>query len=505
MKINVQKSDVTKHKCDLLFVDIFQEVLIPSGPTGAVDKAMGGLIADLIKAKEIKGDLGKVTVIHTQGKIPAKRVAVLGLGKPEKFDMNDLQEVGAVMASTARDIQAKEVATIIHGVGEVGGIFPKEAASAILDGFLLGGYKFAGIKSKSNKDDTKDSIKSLTFIDNKEKTLNIIKPELDIVQVKSEATNKARDLINLPANVVTPTYLAKKANEIAKKYKKVKVKVLERKNLEKIKAGAFLSVAAGAQEPPKMIVMEYNNGKKGGEIYGIIGKGITFDSGGISLKSPRKMSEMKTDMSGAAAVLGVVEAVARLNLKVNIIAIVAATENMPDAMAAKPGDIITALSGKTIEIISTDAEGRMVMADALTYAMQNGATKLIDIATLTGGCLIALGEVNSGIMGNDQLWVDKVIAAGKQAGEKLWQLPLDKEYEDYLKSDVADIANCNEGGKASPVVGGMFLKEFARNMPWVHIDIAGTAYISQKIGCFKKGATGAGVRTIVELLRSKSE
>ncbi|MFH1429020.1 MAG: leucyl aminopeptidase [Candidatus Margulisiibacteriota bacterium] len=503
MKINVQKADVTKYKCDLLFVDIFQEVLIPSGPTGALDKAMDGLIADLIKSKEIKGDLGKVTVIHTQGKIPAKRIAVLGLGKPEKFDMNDLQEVGAVMAATARDVQAKEVATIIPGVGEVGGIFPKEAASAILDGFLLGGYKFAGIKSKS--EDKKDPIKSLTFIDNKEKTLNIIKPELDIIQIKSEATNKARDMINLPSNVVTPTYLAKQANEIAKKYKKVKVKVLERKNLERMKAGAFLSVAAGAQEPPKMIVMEYNNGKKGGDTYGIIGKGITFDSGGISLKSPKNMSEMKTDMSGAAAVLGVVEAVAILKLKVNLIAIIPATENMPDAFASKPGDIVTALSGKTIEIISTDAEGRMVMADALTYAMQNGATKLIDIATLTGGCVIALGEVYSGIMGNDQLWVDKVIAAGKQAGEKLWQLPIDKEYEDYLKSDVADIANCTEGGKASPVIGGMFLKEFARNMPWVHIDIAGTAYISKKIGCFQKGATGAGVRTIIELLRSKSE
>lgn len=217
------------------------------------------------------------------------------------------------------------------------------------------------------------------------------------------------------------------------------------------------------------------------------------------------MSDMKTDMAGAAAIIGTIQAVAELKLKVNVMAIVAATENMPDANATKPGDVITALSGKTVEVINTDAEGRLVLADAITYAKQNGATKLIDIATLTGGCVVALGEVNAGMLGNDKLLLEEVESAANRAGEKVWQLPLDKAYEELIKSDVADVANCAEGGKASPIVGATFLKEFAKNMPWVHLDIAGPAYISRKIGYLNKGATGVGVRTLVELFRSKSE
>ncbi|MFA5928651.1 MAG: leucyl aminopeptidase [Candidatus Margulisiibacteriota bacterium] len=503
MKVSVKQADVVKQPCDLLFVNLFQDVTSPSGPTGAIDKALNGLITQLIKEKEIKGDLGKVSLIHTQGKIPARRVAVIGLGKPEKFKLDDLRQAGSVMADIVKKVQAEDISTVIHGVGDQAGIYPKEAAAAVLEGYLLGAYEFPGKKTK--KEEEQVPVKSLTFVDNKEEPLRDILPALEYIQFRAEAVNKARALVEQPSNIVTPTYLANVAKEIAQKHKQVKVKVLDRKDLESMKAGAFLCVAAGAEEPPKMIILEYSNAKPGSDVYGLIGKGITFDSGGISIKPAKKMSEMKTDMAGAAAILAVVETVARLNLRVNILAVIPATENMPDARATKPGDIITALSGKTIEIISTDAEGRLVLADAITYAVQNGATKLIDIATLTGGCSVALGDIYSGIMGNDQLWLDDVICAGRKAGEKIWQLPFDKEYEDYLKSDVADILNCTEEGKASPVIGGIFLGEFAKNMPWAHIDIAGTAYLSKKAGCLNRGASGVGVRTLVELLKGKSE
>jgi leucyl aminopeptidase len=501
MKINLQHTDILDHKCDLLFVGIFQEVLVPSGPAGAVNEVLGGLIADLIKDKEIKGDLGKVTIIHSQGKLPAKRIGLVGLGKPEKFNIEDLREAGAAMVHAAWSVSAKNIATVIHGVG-LAGIYPKEAATTLLEGILLGGYKYPGIKSKQAEQPS--PIEKLTFVDYKEEQLKGLKPELDYIQIRSECVNKARDLVNLSANIATPTYLAEKALDLAKEYKSIKVKVLERKDLEKMKAGAFLSVSAGATEPPKMIIIEYNE-RPQQELIALLGKGITFDSGGIDLKPGKKMGEMKTDMAGAAAVLEIMEAVARLKLKINVVGIIPATENMPSGSATRPGDIITALSGKTIEIISTDAEGRMVLADAITYARQNGAAKLIDLATLTGGVGVALGEVRTGVMGNDSMWIDEIMEAGSKAGEKLWQLPLDKDYKEQIKSEVADIANCTEDGKASPIIGGIFLQEFAKNLPWVHLDIAGTAYISRKIGCLPKGATGVGVRTVVELLKSKSE
>ena len=498
MKIQIKNDNVTSYSCDLLCVSLLEDVIAPSGATGDIDAALGGIISDLIKEKEISGGLGKATVLHTYGKIPAKRVAILGLGKPEKFTVDDLREVGSVISSLAKEVNAKEIATIIHGV-EIKNIYPKEAATVLLDGIMLGGYKFSGLKSKKENGDDYN-ITTLTFIDNKEEKLKGLFTELSYVQSVNESVNRTRDLVNLSANIASPSYVADKAKQIVKKYRSIKLKVFDKKDLEKLKAGAFLSVAAGAHRDPKLLVLEYISDKTK-ETVGLIGKGITFDSGGISLKPPKKMVDMKTDMAGAATVLAVVETIAKLKISTNVLAVIPLTENMPGGGASRPGDIVTTLSGKTVEIISTDAEGRMIMADALTYAKQNGATKLIDIATLTGGAVIALGEVNTAIMGNDQLWVDQIQLAGKKVRDKIWQLPLDKEYEESLESDVADMVNCTEDGKASPIIGGTFLKEFAKDLPWDHLDIAGTAYTSRKISGIPKGATGACVKTLVELFK----
>jgi leucyl aminopeptidase len=282
---------------------------------------------------------------------------------------------------------------------------------------------------------------------------------------------------------------------------KLEYQVMGREEIKKKGMDALYNVSKGSDEEPKMIVMKYNGG--GSVTYGLIGKGITFDSGGISLKPSSKLAEMKTDMAGAAAVIEVMRVLSKLKLKVNVIAVIPATENMPGGHAYKPGDIISSLSGKTIEIISTDAEGRLILADAITYAKELGAQKLIDIATLTGGVRVALGDAASGIMGNDQKLVDKLIQSSKATGEKLWQLPLYEEYKNYLKSDNADLLNCTEsGGKASTSVGGIFLQRFAGDTPWAHIDIGGTAYLEKGIGYLASGATGYGVRLLAHFLQN---
>ncbi|MBU1954598.1 MAG: leucyl aminopeptidase [Candidatus Margulisbacteria bacterium] len=497
MRIKVERKSITDIPCDLLVVNLFEDAEIPSGSCAAVNKVLDGLIVKLMKEGEISGKSERVTLIHTHDKIPAKRVVVVGLGKTKKFDMNAIRTAASAAIQVAKKVKAAKVCSIVHGAG-TGKFNIIDAARATVEGTLIGSYEYEGIGRE--KDEPVFKVKEFIIVERDKIKMIDIRQGATYGEIFGRAAVRAKDLVNAPSNVVTPNYLANYARDNARKVG-VKCDVFDITEIKKMGLEALWNVARGSEEREKLIVMRWNGGKRGDkEVIGLIGKGVTFDSGGISLKGSKNLWEMKTDMAGGAAVIEIMIAAARLKVKRNIVAVVPATENMPDGASLKPGDVIGSLSGKTIEIISTDAEGRLILADAVTYAKKLGATKLIDVATLTGGCTVALGDAASGLMGNDQKFVDEVVAASQKSGEKVWQLPLFEEYGEYLKSDVAYIQSCTETGMASPIIGGIFIEKFVEDTPWVHIDIAGTAFLRKKRTYLPRGATGVPVRTVLEYL-----
>lgn len=497
MRIVFEEADVTKVKCDLLIVNEFEGVIKPGGATGAVDKDLNGLISHLSSKGEISGKLFNNNLIHSQGKISADRVLVAGLGKSSEFNQDKVRNISAKAINEAKKIRAKKVATIVHGAG-IGGLDPFKACRALIEGAILANYKFEDYKKEKDSDEM-SQIDELIIIDKNPSKIKDYKKALEVAQISTNAANKARDLVNTPANKLTPSIFSKIAKKIAEN-SGLKYELLEKKDIIKLGMDSLYAVAKGSKEDPCVVVLKYLGSKKSKIDIGLVGKGITFDSGGLSLKTPKHMEDMKIDMAGAAAVLSVMEAAAKLKIKKNILAVIPLTENMPDGGSSRPGDVVTAMNGRTIEIISTDAEGRMILADAITYAKNNGAQKIIDIATLTGACVIALGDAASGILGNDQKLVEELIESGELSGEKLWQLPMYDEYKEYLKSSIADTKNCSGKGMAGTSTGALFLKEFVQETPWAHIDIAGTANLDREIGPYSKGATGAGVFTILNYL-----
>lgn len=497
MRIIFEEADVTKVKCDLLTVNEFEGVIKPGGATGAVDKALNGLISHLSSKGEISGKLYNNNLIHSQGKISADHILVAGLGKSSEFNLDKVRNVSAKAVNEAKKIRAKRVATIVHGAG-IGGLDPFKACRAVIEGAILANYKFEDYKKEKDSDET-FQIDELIIIEKNPSKIKDYKKAVEIAQISTNATNKARDLVNTPANKLTPNIFSQIAKKITEN-SGLKYELLEKKDIIEMGMDALYSVAKGSKEDPCVVVLKYFGAKKSKIDIGLIGKGITFDSGGLSLKTPKHMEDMKIDMAGAAAVLCVMEAASKLKIKKNILAVIPLTENMPDGASSKPGDVISSMHGKTVEIISTDAEGRMILADAITYAKDKGAQKIIDIATLTGACVTALGDVASGILGNDQKMIEEIIESGEMSGEKLWQLPMYDEYKEYLKSTIADTKNCSGLGKAGTSSGALFLKEFVGDTPWAHIDIAGTAHLDREIGPYSKGATGAGVFTILNYL-----
>jgi len=495
MKTRVECASLTDFKCDLLVVNAFEGAKQLGGAAAAADKALGGLISKLVREGEIDGKLGKVTLIHCQDGLKADKVAVVGLGKREKFDLEAVRTVSSSAVKKAREIKAKVVATINHGAG-LGGLKVEEAAKAVVEGSVLGVYKFAGYAKEKEEPDFE--VEQLVIVECDRKKVAALQKGAELGRIIAEAENHARDLVNTPSNKMTPTAFAKLAQRIAK------INNLKFSSLDPKTEGmeAIWSVARGSDEPPRLVALEYSGNPKSKDKIALVGKGITFDSGGISLKPSKKMYEMKCDMAGAAAVLGVLSLLSDLKPKKNVIGIIPLTENMPSGHAVKPGDVSGSLAGFTIEIINTDAEGRMILADALTYAKKRGATQLIDIATLTGGCIVALGDVATGVIGNNQKLMDKIIAAGNLCGQRMWQLPLYDEYKESLKSTVADIKNTGETGQAQPSTGAAFLDKFVGEVPWVHLDIAGTAFLNKERGYLPEGATGVPVRTLIEWLNS---
>jgi leucyl aminopeptidase len=493
MEIGVTTGDITKAAADTVMVGIFEQQK-PEGDTLRLDTALEGTISQLVTTGEIKGKLNEITVIHTLEKLPAGRITVIGLGKKEQLTDD---KVRAAIAEACRSLQrrgVKTAATIPLGAG-TRNITWQSSAQVITEGTLLGLYTF---RKHISKEPETSELNQLSIIESNTARLAELQEGVRFGRITAEAANLARDLVNEPANYMTPTNLADIARELAKTHK-LEITILEQEQVRALGMGAFLGVAQGSQQPPMFIILRYNGRGNPENDIALVGKGITFDSGGISIKPSEGMGDMKGDMAGGASVMAALGAISELKPRINVVAIVAATENMPSGIALKPGDVLKSMSGKTIEIITTDAEGRLTLADAISYARKQNARAIIDVATLTGAMQVALGNICTGAFSNNQDLVNKVVAAGEQAGEHIWQMPMFEEYKEQNKSDVADIKNTG-GRPAGSITAAQFLAEFAGDTPWVHLDIAGTSETDKERGYQIKGATGVPVRTLINLV-----
>jgi leucyl aminopeptidase len=492
MEIKVIAGDIAKTPAGAIILGLFEGVKRPTGEL-VVDRALGGAVSQLISQGEIKGKLREVTIIHSLGKLPAARVTVAGLGKREDLSLDRVRLAVGEACRLLSQRGVGDAATVALGAGDIA---LDGAAQAVTEGALLGAYSFRRHMTEKAEH---GELKRLTIVADKAK-LPLLKKGSHKGRILAEATRLARDMVNEPANYMTPSGMAKVAADLAKTYG-LKLEVLERQEMRRLGMGALLGVTQGSRQPPKFIVLRYKGGASAQIDLALVGKGVTFDAGGISLKSSEKMVEMKDDMAGGAAVMAALSAIAQLKLRLNVVALAPCTENLPSGEALKPGDVLTAMNGKTIEVISTDAEGRLVLADALSYAAKLGARRIVDVATLTGACHVALGDDCSGVLGNKQELVDKLIAASAVAGELMWQLPMYEQAKEQLKSEVADIKNV--GGRWGGAINAAhFLAEFVGDIPWVHLDIAGTSLTEKERGYMVKGATGVAVRTLATLALS---
>jgi leucyl aminopeptidase len=498
MEIKVVQGDIVSSACDAIILSYFEGSIELGDNLGRVDAALGGAISQLVRRGEIKGQLKEKTFIYSLGKIPSGKIAIIGLGKKEELTPERVRVAVAEVCKALRQKNGQPAGTI--ACEGIPGLNPETMGQAIAEGALLGTYSFR--KYFTLSPDYRE-LQGLDITETEASRKELLERGCRKGKIIAEATNLARDMINEPANFLNPGKMVEIARRLAQE-QSLSIEVMELEQMRELKMGGILGVSQGSQQPPKFMVLKYN-GRAGNEPdIALVGKGITFDSGGISLKPSENMGEMKGDMAGAAAVLGVISAVSQLHPNINLAVIIPATENLPSGSAMRPGDIITMMNGKTVEIISTDAEGRLILADGLCYARKLGARRLVDVATLTGSCRIALGDVCTGVFGNDQELINRVISLGGQAGELMWQLPMNDEYKELNKSDVADIKNTG-GRNAGATAAALFLKEFVDSVPWVHLDIAGTSMSDKDRGYHVKGANGVAVRTLVDLVLSISE
>jgi len=499
LEIKVVSGDITRIKVGAAIVNLFEGVQHPGGATGAVDQALGGAITKLIAEGEIKGKANEITLIHTLGKMESERVVVLGLGKQEKFTPDSIRAAMAEVCKFLSKLGVKQAATIVHGAG-IGGMEAEKAAQALTEGCILGLYTF---RKHITREPEHGEIEELLIVERDGSKHAALEQGIRRGRILAEATNCARDMINEPANYMTPSDMAEVARNVAAKYG-LECSVLEQEEMKNLGMGALLGVAQGSRQPPKFIIISYRGDDSSKSTLGLVGKGLTFDSGGISIKPSESMDEMKGDMAGGAAVIAAMRAIAEFKAKINVTGLIPATENLPGGAALKPGDVLKAMNGKTIEVVNTDAEGRLILADALCYARKLGLSPLVDVATLTGACHVALGDVCTGAFGNNQETIARVIKAGEESGEKIWQLPMFDEYKEQNKSDVADIKN--SGGRwGGAITAAQFLAEFSQDTPWTHLDIAGTSYSSKERAYTLKGATGVAVRTLVNFALAIAE
>jgi leucyl aminopeptidase len=497
IKINQKIEKSLNHKTECLILPCL-EIKKPTGLLKEIDDNLQGAISAAFKNKRFSGKPNQTLLLNSTGK--ASNILLLGIGKAKEVTAEKICQAAATAVKVLEKSKFKSVAADLSDFESLGkGGLYGELAGAVSEGAGLALYHFDNYKSK-DKDDPPVRMEKLTLLTSKAQQTAV---EKSIVRAEKivNAVHIARDLVSHPGNTVTPTYLAEHAKKMARK-NKITCKVLGKKEMKKLGMGSLLGVAQGSDEPPALIVLEYNGAAKKQAPTVIVGKGITFDTGGISLKPGGGMDEMKMDMSGSATTLATLELVASLKLKVNVVGIVAAAENMPSGSAIKPGDILKSMSGKTIEVLNTDAEGRLVLADALTYAQRYKPKEVIDLATLTGAVLHALGHQAAAVIGNNPAMIQKLKDAGEATGERVWELPLWEEHEKATKSDIADLKNiASPGVGAGSTMGAAFLKPFAGDQPWTHIDIAGTAWGFDR-PYTNKGASGFGVRLLLNYLEN---
>jgi leucyl aminopeptidase len=482
VRVEVTDTPLAEVESDLLAVMLFEGEELPEPLTDAPGAA------------DAKGGYRKTALLHPES---PGRALVVGLGDRDEFEPERARVAAALAAKQASSLQASSLALAAPESDQ-----GKAVAAALVEGAILASYRFDRFKSKTEDDDEEEAgtgkrLESISVVGNSE-----LGESVEAARVVAEAANRARELQDLPANVVTPSYLADRATALAKEHESLSSEVLGREEIAANGMGGLVAVSQGTAEDPRLIVLRYR-AEAEGETVGLVGKGVTFDTGGISIKPSGSMHEMKMDMSGAAAVLEAVAAIAELELPVKLVAVIPATENMPSGTAVKPGDIITQLNGKSVEVNNTDAEGRLILADALTYCVQQGADRVVDLATLTGAVLVALGSTYAALISNDDEWAERVEDAAERTGELAWRLPLHPEYKELTKGTAADLTNASAKRKAGTIYAGSFLEEFVDERPWVHLDIAGTAWDvgREYVG---KGPTGYGVRLLVELARGAS-
>ncbi len=494
MDLSVKKGDIAQLKADILVVGLFQDEKTLAGVAQIVDCALAGKLARCLKEDAFKGKSGTSFLMHTHDTISAKRVLVIGLGGKEEFGLEGIRQAAAVSINVAKEIGAKTIVSVLHSVGE---LKAADCAQAMAEGARLADYVFDKYKKPSNK-----SPKSFTIVSNDGRDVRSAEKGIELARLLAQGTVFARDLVNSPAQDVYPERLVQVAREIARGTGNIRVKVYDREQLKRMGAGGILGVAQGSDHPPYLVHMVYKPKTKTKKSVVLVGKAVTFDSGGLSLKPADGMMTMKMDMAGAAAVLGVFSVIQKIAPRVEVHGVFGAVENMPSGKAIRPGDVLTAMNKKTIEVLNTDAEGRLTLADTLSYAARLKPTFMVDLATLTGACITALGEEITGLMSNDDKVASLLLDAAKNAGEKMWRLPLEKNYKKLLKSNIADLQNLgNRWGGA--LTAGLFLEEFVDKTPWAHLDIAGPAFAEREIDPYThKGATGHGVRTLLTLLRS---
>jgi len=494
MKIKVTKGLLEDSKSGVLAVFVFQGGL--TGAAARLDGLCGGIISELLGSGDFLAKPNEVMLLYTRGNIPSKRIIVTGLGKKQDFGIEVFRRAMAAAARKANDLKIRDISISLEIETEV----PIEnLTEAAIDGAALSCYRFDRLQKEESG---KNCIALLEICEKNSAMVKKIAASVKPAEAACNAVLLARDLACAPSNHVTPRMLSRQA--AGSSGKKLRVKILGPREMKKLGMNAILGVAQGSNEPARFIEMHYKGGKPSAGTVVLVGKAVTFDSGGISLKPPDKMEEMKADMSGGAAVIAAIKAAAELKLPVNVVGLVPAAENLPGGNAYKPGDVLKSYSGLSIEVISTDAEGRLLLADALAYAARFKPAAVIDIATLTGACHIALGDRVSGMFGTDENIKALLRQAAEETGEPVWELPLVEDYKELIKSDVADLKNT--GGRAGgAITAALFLKRFVDPFPWVHLDIAGPSWSAAEKGYLPKGATGFGVRLLLKFLRKWAE
>lgn len=477
-----------------LAIAVFKDEKADDGFLNDLDAITGGVIKSVIASEELKGKEAETVYLHLVGnsEIKAQRLLLVGVGERADYTSALASQMAGTATRALREKNAKSIAVVSRLEGN-----PEEVAAAVVEGCVMA--LFDPDKYRTTDKEQRKIEKLVVVLDGADETG--LKRGIERGRVIGESVNFTRDLSNEPGAYMTPTIMSERAREVATEFG-LSVDVLDEARMEQEGMGSLLSVSHGSDEPAKLIILKYspsNAPEEGEELLAFVGKGITFDSGGISLKPGENMELMKYDMTGGATVMGAMRAIAQLKPSIPVLGVIPCAENLPSGKATKPGDVVRAMTGKTIEVINTDAEGRLVLADAIAYAKKLGATKIIDMATLTGAVSVALGDVNTAVLGTDQELINEIIAAGKETGEKFWQLPLDKEYTKQIKSDIADIKNVG-GRKAGTITAAAFLKEFADGISWAHLDIAGTAWGDEAKPYRSKGPTGIAVRTLCRIV-----